>query len=128
MKEFACCSVGNDCSWKQSARTEDLLADEAAVHLRDAHGVIALDAEAVAKIKHTFSDQVPAEEEKEDRPALKEFRCSDLGGNCSWHYIAQTEELIVDGVAVHAREAHGISEFTQEMKVKVENLLRPWNG
>ena len=59
---------------------------------------------------------------------LKEFRCSDLGQKCSWHYIAQTEELIVDGVAIHAREAHGIKDFTQEMKVKVENSLRPWNG
>ncbi len=132
MKEFACSSMGNDCSWSQTARTEDLLADEAAVHLRDAHGIAALDIDMLARMKHTFRDQAPADaeagEENGEKPALKEFQCRDLGQNCSWHYIAQTEELIVDGVAVHARDAHGIREFTQEMKVKVEKSLRPWNG
>ncbi len=133
MKEFACNSMGNDCSWRQTARTEDLLADEAAVHLRDAHGIAALDFDMVARLKHTFLDQdEPREAEggakSVEQPVLKEFQCRDLGQNCSWHYIAQTEDLIVDGVAVHARDAHGIREFTQEMKVRVENSLRPWNG
>jgi predicted small metal-binding protein len=81
----------------------------------------------VAAIKQKFSDPTPVEIEAAEELALREFRC-DLGQGCSWHYIAQTEDLIVDGVAVHAREAHDIREFTQEMKVKVENSLRPWNG
>jgi predicted small metal-binding protein len=59
---------------------------------------------------------------------LKEFECKDLGTGCGWKYIAQTEELIVDGVAVHAREAHGIMEFTPELKAKVENALHEWRG
>jgi predicted small metal-binding protein len=128
MREFACRSIGNECSWKHIARTEDLLADVAALHLREVHGMPALGADMVAKIKQTFSEPSPVEAVVDGELSLKEFRCSDLGQNCSWHYIAQTEELIVDGVAVHAREAHGIREFTQEMKVKVENSLRPWNG
>jgi len=40
----------------------------------------------------------------------------------------QTEELIADIVAVHAREAHGIKEFTPEMKTRVENTLHAWKG
>jgi predicted small metal-binding protein len=36
--------------------------------------------------------------------------------------------LIVDGVAVHMREAHGIKEFTPELKVKVGKSLRVWKG
>jgi len=128
MKEFACRSMGYDCSWKHIARTEELLADVAAVHLRDVHGVPALGADMVARMKQAFSNPSPVEARAAENLALKEFRCSDLGQKCSWHYIAQTEELIVDGVAVHAREAHGIKDFTQEMKVKVENSLRPWNG
>jgi predicted small metal-binding protein len=129
MKEFACRSIGVDCSWKHEARTEELLADVAALHLRDVHGMRALGADTVARIKQTFSEPSPVDERTgSEEPVLKEFRCSDLGQNCSWHFIAQTEELIVDGVAVHARDAHGIREFTQEMKVSVENALRPWKG
>ncbi len=128
MKEFACRSMGNDCSWKHLARTEELLADVAAVHLRDVHGISALGTDMVAKMKQTFSNPSPAEAKAAEELTLREFRCRDIGQDCSWHYIAQTEELIVDGVAVHAREAHGIRDFTQEMKVKVEKSLRPWNG
>ena len=87
-----------------------------------------LDAVMVAKIKGAFSNPTAVEAKEAEGLVLKEFRCSDLGQKCSWHYIAQTEDLIVDGVAVHAREAHGITEFTPEMRTKVENLLRVWNG
>jgi predicted small metal-binding protein len=128
MRQFRCSSLGNKCSWKHIEKTEELLADVVALHLRDVHGVKAVGTEMLAKIKQAFSNPAPVEAKEAESAVLKEFRCSDLGQNCSWHYIAQTEELIVDGVAVHAREAHGITEFTPEMKVKVENALRPWKG
>jgi predicted small metal-binding protein len=38
-----------------------------------------------------------------------------------------TEELIVDGAAVHARETHGIREFSPEMMAKVKNSLHEWD-
>jgi predicted small metal-binding protein len=128
MRVFRCSSLGNKCSWKHIERTEDLLADVVALHLRDAHGMEALDADMVARIKRSFSNPTPVEATAAESLALKEFRCSDLGQKCSWHYVAQTEELIADAVAVHAREAHGITEFTPEMKVKVEHTLREWQG
>ena len=128
MREFTCRGLGNDCSWKHVARTEDLLTDIVALHLREVHGMASLDAAMVAKIKGAFSNPTAVEAKEAEGLVLKEFRCSDLGQKCSWHYIAQTEDLIVDGVAVHAREAHGITEFTPEMRTKVENLLRVWNG
>ena len=128
MKEFACSKLGYRCSWKHVARTEELLADVAAVHLRIAHGETALDPGRVAEIKRTFSNPTPIDAKAAERQVLREFRCSDLVPGCSWHYIAQTEDLIVDGVAVHAREAHGIADFTPEMKVKVEHSLREWQG
>ncbi len=59
---------------------------------------------------------------------MKEFRCQDLGTACTWRYIAQTEELLADGVAVHAREAHGIREFTPELMAKVKTLSHEWTG
>jgi predicted small metal-binding protein len=127
MREFKCSSLGNKCSWRHFAKTEELLADVVAVHLRDAHGKQALDNETIMKIKRSFSNPAPVEAKAAEGLTLKVYHCG-LGSGCAWKYIAQTEELIVDGVAVHAREAHGIKEFSAEMKVKVEKALQPWNG
>jgi predicted small metal-binding protein len=127
MREFKCRSIGNDCSWKHIAKTEELLADIVAVHLRDVHGRQSLDNDMVVKIKNAFSNPAPLESKAAEDLIMKVYRCG-LGKGCEWKYIAQTEELIVDGVAVHAREAHGIREFSAEMKVKVEKALQPWKG
>ncbi|HYA88396.1 MAG TPA: DUF1059 domain-containing protein [Nitrospirota bacterium] len=129
MREFACRSLGYNCGWKHVARTEELLTDVVAIHLRDVHGVADLNQDMVGKIKQTFAKGQNVEFPSEDKePVLKEFKCKDLGMNCGFRYIAQTEDLIIDGVAVHAREAHGISEFTPELKLKVVNSLRTWKG
>jgi predicted small metal-binding protein len=128
MREFKCASLGNHCSWKHIAKTEELLADVVAVHLRDVHGMNALSTEMVVKIKNNFSNPAPLEALKAEGLVMKEFNCKDLGYSCNWKYIAQTEELIADGVAVHTREVHGIKDFTPEMKVKVEKALRLWKG
>jgi predicted small metal-binding protein len=128
MKEFKCASLGNKCTWKHIAKTEELLADVAAVHLRDVHGMKALTTDMVGKIKNTFSNPDPIDAAKAEGLEMKEFECKDLGNSCNWKYIAQTEELIADGVAVHAREAHGIKEFTPELKAKVEKSLHLWKG
>lgn len=128
MREFKCASLGNKCSWKHIAKTEELLTDIVAIHLRDVHGVKSLNAEMVGKIKNAFSNPAPLEAKKAEGLVMKEFNCKDLGYSCNWKYIAQTEELIADGVAVHAREAHGIKDFTPEMKVKVEKALHEWRG
>lgn len=128
MKEFKCKKMGYDCSWKHVARTEELLADIVAVHLRDVHGMEALTSETVGRIKNSFSNPSPVDAEIAEALTMKEFRCHDIGQNCTWRYIAQTEELIADGVAVHAREAHGIREFTPELMTKVKNTIHEWHG
>jgi len=128
MRTFACKSLGNKCNWKHIAKTEELLADVVAVHLRDVHGVTSLTPELVVKIKNSFSNPTPVEAKEAEKLVLKEFACKDLGIKCDWKYIAQTEELIVDGVAVHARESHGIKEFTPEMAVKVKKLAHVWKA
>jgi len=128
MRELKCADLGYQCNWKHIARTEELLADITAIHLRDVHGVTALNADMVGRIKNAFSSSPPGVEEQSRDLVLKEFECKDLGNKCSWRYIAQTDELIVDGVAVHAREAHGIKEFTPELKLKVQNVLHEWRG
>ncbi len=131
MKTLVCRDLGNNCSWMHKERTEELLLDVAAIHLRDVHGVKALSPDTVGRIKNAFNDQEsrePALEASDENPVLKEFLCKDLGMDCTWRYIAQTEELLADGVAVHARDAHGITEFTPEMAVKVKTLAHEWQG
>jgi len=128
MREFKCASLGHKCNWKHIAKTEELLADVAAIHLRDVHGMTSLSAEMIGKIKNSFSNPTPVEAKKSEGLVLKEFNCKDLGHACNWKYIAQTEELIVDGVAVHAREAHNIKEFTSELAAKVKQLAHEWRG
>jgi predicted small metal-binding protein len=125
-KEFACRSMGYECSWKHIAKTEELLLDAAALHLRDAHGVQALGVDMIGKIKNSFVNPTPVVEFESEIPVMKEFRCRDIGMQCDWRYLAQTEELIVDGAAVHARDVHGIMEFTPEMIAKVKNAIRVW--
>jgi predicted small metal-binding protein len=129
MREVACKSLGYNCGWKHISRTEELLTDVMAVHLRDVHGVQALTQDMVGKIKQAFSKSEPINtSEGEVEPVLKVVSCRDLGMNCNWKYIAQTEELIADGMAVHAREAHGIKDFTTEMATKVKKLAHEWKG
>ncbi len=129
MREVTCRSLGHDCGWKQVARTEELLMDVVAIHLRDVHGVPALTQEMVGAIKQAFNNAEPIEVSTGDaEPGLKAASCKDLGFDCGFRYIAQTGELIADGIAMHAREAHGIMEFSQEMAARVKSMAQDWKG
>ena len=130
MRTITCRSLGQDCNWKQTAGTDDLLLDKVAVHLREAHGIPAIYPEMMGAIHRAFSgpenDKIVTPGDVD--PELKEFRCADIGQRCDFHYIAMTEELIADGAAVHAREAHGIMEFTPEMIAQVKKSVHVWNA
>ncbi len=127
MKEFACASLGNNCTWKHIAKTEELLADVAAIHLRDIHGVQEISPDMLGKIKNLFASPTGADAARAADLVLKEYNC-DMDPACTWRYIAMTEELIADGTAVHAREAHGIKEFTPEMIARVKKSAHEWKG
>jgi predicted small metal-binding protein len=126
MREFRCESMGNKCSWKHIAKTEELLADVVAVHLRDIHGVKEVRPDMLAKIKNLFLNPTAVDAAKAADLVLKEYDCK-MGPGCTWRYIAMTEELIADGVAVHAREAHGIKEFTPGMIANVKQSAHEWD-
>ena len=127
MKSFACKDYGYDCSWRHIERTEDLLADMAAVHFRDVHGVKEAGPETLTKIKNAFTEVSPVEAARAGNLMVKQYQCT-LAPGCTFRYIAQTEDLLVDGAAIHAREAHGIREFTPEMMAKVKKSAIPWKG
>lgn len=126
MREFRCNSLGNKCTWKHIARTEELLADIVAVHLRDVHGVREVGPEMLGKIKNLFLNPAAVDTDKATNLVFKEYNCT-IGSKCTWRYIAMTEELLVDGAAIHAREAHGISEFTPEMMAMVKKSSHDWD-
>jgi len=128
MREFTCANLGYQCNWKYMGRTEELIVDVVGLHLRDVHEVQEVDADLIGKIKNSLSNPSDIDARKADELVMKEFNCKDLGTSCGWHYIAQTEELLADGVAVHAREAHGIKEFTPELSAKVKVLAHAWRG
>ncbi len=127
MREIKCASLGYTCKWKHIANTEELLADITAIHLRDIHGVKEISPGMLGKIKNAFSPPTEVEAAELDDIKTKVYNC-DIGPNCSWRYIAMTEELIVDGAAVHAREAHGIKEFSPAMIAKVKNAAHEWSS
>jgi predicted small metal-binding protein len=126
MREFKCSSLGYKCKWKHIA-TEELLADMAAIHLRQAHGVREVDPGLLGKIKNSFSPPSNSEIKEKKDVVMKEYVCG-LGAGCSWRYMAMTEELIVDGAAIHAREAHGIKDFTPEKIAEVKRSIHEWSG
>lgn len=119
--EINCKDLGNpDCKWKAVSNTEDKLADYVALHMRDQHGVREFTQEMIADVKKTGKMVTPSGAGED--PDMKEYRCP----KCSWRYLAQTEDLIADAAAVHARDKHNVKEFTQEMITQVKNSLLPW--
>ncbi len=126
MREFKCESLGNKCSWRHVAKTEELLADITAIHLRDVHGVREVSPDMLGKIKNLFLFPETQDTPEEAEPVLKEYNCT-MGPKCSWRYIAMTEDLIADGVAVHARDVHGIREFSPEMVARVKQAAHAWD-
>jgi predicted small metal-binding protein len=126
MREFKCSSLGYDCSWKHIER-EELLADMVALHLRDVHGVQALDNEMVGKIKNLYTFPTKEDAAEAADLVMREYNC-DMGPECTWRYVAMSESLISEGAEKHAREKHGVKDFTQELRDKVMASIRKWTG
>lgn len=49
----------------------------------------------------------------------KRIRCSDVGPDCDFEAIADTEEELFELVADHASRVHGIDEPDPEMRQRV---------
>ncbi len=126
MREFRCESMGNKCAWRHIA-TEELLADMVALHLRDVHGVQAIDQETVGRIKKLFTYPSEADAAAAVDLVLKEYHC-ERGPECSWRYIAMSEDLIAEEVAKHVRERHGTGNITREMMARIRSSIHRWGG
>ena len=54
---------------------------------------------------------------------MKEFRCGELVPGCEWRIEAESENEILEEVAVHAREAHGMDEVPPEVADTVRTSI-----
>lgn len=53
------------------------------------------------------------------------FRCADAGfQGCNWQVSGRNDSEIVDRVREHGREAHGITNFDDNMRRKVQDHIR----
>ena len=53
----------------------------------------------------------------------KRIRCADVGLDCDFEAWAETEEELMEMVALHARTAHGIEDIPTEMAEKVQAAI-----
>ena len=54
----------------------------------------------------------------------KTIRCADMGLDCDFEALAETEEDLLELVADHAARAHDIEEIDAEMREKVKGAMR----
>ena len=52
------------------------------------------------------------------------FRCADAGfKECKWQTVGHNDNEIMDRVREHGREAHGITNFDDNMRRKVQQNI-----
>jgi len=54
----------------------------------------------------------------------KVFYCKDLGIQCDWEGIAATEDELIEIIAGHAAEKHGMKEMTEPMREQIFNAIK----
>lgn len=54
---------------------------------------------------------------------MKEFRCGDLVPGCDAVISGETDDKILQEVAVHAREKHGMDEVPPDVQDTVRALI-----
>ena len=53
----------------------------------------------------------------------KRIRCADVGMDCDFAALADTEEELLELVAEHAERVHDIDQITPELKQKVMDAM-----
>lgn len=54
----------------------------------------------------------------------KEMRCADVGMDCDFVAKAEDTDQLMQKVAAHAAEVHGITEVTPDLQAKVAAVIR----
>ncbi len=56
---------------------------------------------------------------------MKEFSCGDVVPGCTARFQAETEQALLEHVARHAREGHGLTELSPDLVNAVRTHIRP---
>ncbi|HKQ98251.1 MAG TPA: DUF1059 domain-containing protein [Candidatus Polarisedimenticolia bacterium] len=54
----------------------------------------------------------------------KQIACNDVVAGCGYTATAPTEKELLDKVAVHAAEDHGVREVTPDLAEKVRSAIK----
>jgi len=54
----------------------------------------------------------------------KQIACNDVVAGCSFTAQAETEKTLMEQVAKHATEEHGVKEITSDLAAKVKAAIR----
>ncbi len=103
MKTFSCSSLGNNCTEVLTSLSEERLAEMAALHLRDAHGIVSISQEKISEIKNLFTTKATADAAFVVDRIFEKYRCSS-DPDCTWRFIAEAEAILTGQPRVHERE------------------------
>lgn len=53
----------------------------------------------------------------------KQIRCADIGMDCDFVTRAESQEELMREVVRHARNVHGVTEITPELREKVAEVI-----
>ena len=54
----------------------------------------------------------------------KKFLCKDIGMDCPFEVHADTEEELMQKIAEHGKEAHGMTEMSAEVLEKIKQAIK----
>lgn len=54
----------------------------------------------------------------------KTLSCSDLGNDCDFAALADTEQELMELVREHAARVHGVEEMTPELREQVQEAMQ----
>jgi predicted small metal-binding protein len=103
MKEFACANLGKKCRTTLTAQTEERLAELAAVHLREDHGMASVTPDVLARIKQLFTNRASEDAASAVDRIFEKYNCNS-DPQCTWRYIAEAEMILTGSLMAHARE------------------------
>ena len=55
---------------------------------------------------------------------VKTYTCRDVGVDCDWAASSETEEGLLEIIAEHAKNVHGMTEIAPELLAKVKAAIK----
>ena len=52
------------------------------------------------------------------------FKCKDVGLDCQWEAMAETEDELMQKIAEHAAEEHDMNAIPPDMMAKVKEAIK----